>query len=167
MNDQSPKFGLELLEDVSFEQREWKLQRIAWSLMAVLIGLGLIGLFGEGALSSRTVSTPDGALKLHYGRFERWQAPSTLQIKLQSRGQTRARLWIAQDFLDTVKIESIVPLPQNTDAEHGGTTYTFEVPGPEPLDIVFYMQTQKMGNHPIQLRANEGPAVRAPHWVYP
>ena len=167
MNNRAPKPDLELIEDLRFEQSEWKVQRIAWTIMALLVAMGLIGLFGVGPLSSNSITSTDGRLKLEYDRFERWQAPSALRVILRPTDESRTQLWISSDFLGTVKLESIVPPPQSTEAQPGGTTYTFQVPSREPLVIVFHMQTEKMGNHPIELRANGAPALWAPHWVYP
>lgn len=54
------KRDLELTEDFTFEQREWKVQRIAWLIMALLVLLGLLGLFGAGPMSSRNLISSDG-----------------------------------------------------------------------------------------------------------
>ena len=40
---------LEIVEDLSFQRREWRVQRGGWVVMAVLILLALLGLTGRGA----------------------------------------------------------------------------------------------------------------------
>ena len=167
MEKKSHKLDLELTEDLEFEQREWKVQRAAWFIMALLVTVGLLGLFGAGPLSSRTITSNDGALKLEYDRFERWQAPSTLRVSLRPTGLPTARLWISRDFQEAVKVESIVPPPRSVEERSDGMVYTFGAPAGEYLTIVFHLQTQKMGSRAIQLRANDGPALQAAHWVYP
>ena len=167
VSDETRKADLELIEDLHFEKKEWRAQRIAWFIMALLITLGLIGLFGVGALSSRTISSADGALKLKYDRFDRWQAPSTLQFQLRSPEQTSARLWISGNFLQTVKVESIVPAPERVEVSNGGTLFNFRVARNETVSISFHLQIQQMGSSPIRIRGNDGEILEAPHWVYP
>lgn len=42
------KSDLELTEDFTFEQREWKVQRLGWLIMGLSTALALLGLFGPG-----------------------------------------------------------------------------------------------------------------------
>ena len=167
MSEEHPKHDLELTEDLRFEGHEWTVQRIAWFIMAVLILLGILGFFGAGPISSRSVTSSDGTVKLEYKRFERFQAPSTLRVVLRPSDPPAARLWISRQFLNTVKVESIVPSPEQAEVRDGGTAYTFRVPRNEALSIEFHLQTQDIGSSPIRLRANDGQILEVPHWVYP
>jgi hypothetical protein len=161
------KSDLELTEDFTFEQREWKVQRIAWLIMALLVMLGLLGLFGPGPLSSRTLTSADGTLRLEYNRFERHQAPSTLRLQLQATGETKARVWIARQFMENVKLEAVVPSPERVEPRDGGLLYTFNVLRNQPSSAVFHLHTEKLGANPLRLRLNDGAILEAPYWVYP
>jgi hypothetical protein len=168
MAEESHKLDLELTEDLEFERREWRVQRVAWAVMALVVAAGLLGVFGgAGYVSSRTISTADGALKIIYNRFERYQAPSTLRVELRPSDQPAARLWISGQYLKTVKVEAIVPPPEGIDVQAGGSVFVFAVPRNEPFVVVFYLQTDQRGSSPIRMRLNEGPILEASHWVYP
>jgi hypothetical protein len=158
---------LELLEDPALEQREWKIQRIAWFLMALFVALALLGFFGAGPLSSRVVTSSDGRFKLEYNRFERFQAPSTLRLQLRANGQPTARVWISRKFMENVKVDSMVPAAERVEMRDDGFVYTFSVPRSESSSIVFHLETEEMGGRPIRIKVDDGPPLDAPHWVYP
>lgn len=161
------KPDLELIEDLQFEAREWKLQRVAWLLMAVVIALGILGLFGAGPISSRTVTSHDGGLTLKYNRFERYQAPSSLRMEVISLDTSEARIWINRDFMRTVKVQAVVPPPKRVQPQNNGMVYTFDTPGKDSLLVIFHLETEQIGSSPVRLRLNDGPILEAPHWVYP
>lgn len=41
--------------DLAFQRGDWRRERIGWALMTLLVVAAVLGLFGEGLLSSRTV----------------------------------------------------------------------------------------------------------------
>jgi hypothetical protein len=163
--DQKP--DLEISEDFTFEQREWKVQRVGWLIMALAIALGLFGLLGPGPLSSRTLTSTDGTFRLEYNRFERHQALSSLRLRFEASDQTRARVWISNLFLENVKLESVVPPPERVEMRDGGQVFTFGVPRAQPSFAVFHLETVRLGSNPLYLRLNDGPVLEAPYWVYP
>ena len=73
---------LALDQDLDFQRRSWRLQRLGWSAMGVTVLAALLGLFGTGPLSSATVSSQDEALTLQYNRFWRVQSPMTLRLSV-------------------------------------------------------------------------------------
>jgi len=167
VSDYPQKRDLELLEDPALEQREWKIQRIAWFLMALFVALALLGFFGAGPLSSRVVTSSDGRFRLEYNRFERFQAPSTLHLQLRASGQSAARVWISRKFMENVKVDSIVPAAERVEMRDDGFVYTFSVPPAEPSSIVFQLETEQMGSYPVRIRVDDGPSLETPYWVYP
>src|SRR3954451_15271805 len=81
--------------------RAWDLQRPAWGVMAAIVASALLGLFGDGPLSSVTVGEPDGPLRLEYDRFGRSQSETLLRVRLAPGAvrEGRARLWVGRDLL--------------------------------------------------------------------
>ncbi|HEV2128712.1 MAG TPA: hypothetical protein VGR22_08850, partial [Thermomicrobiales bacterium] len=71
---------LEVDEDIEFQEREWKVQRVGWALMLVVIVLALVGLFGTGPLSAVEREADDGTLVLEYQRFVRHGGRTTFSI---------------------------------------------------------------------------------------
>ncbi len=65
-----PRHGdLEIPEDLPFQRREWVAERIAWTVMALVVGAAVLGLFGSGWLS-RSIAGDQGApVWLEYERY--------------------------------------------------------------------------------------------------
>lgn len=53
---------VQVSEDLDFQRKEWRVQRIAWTCMAVLILAAALGAAGSGPLSSRTAKARGGHL---------------------------------------------------------------------------------------------------------
>jgi MFS family permease len=67
-------------EDLEFQRKWWRFERIVWSIFVVILICDLLGLFGRGWLAKATRTTPDGALKLNYERIERADTPSIMTL---------------------------------------------------------------------------------------
>jgi hypothetical protein len=63
---------LQIDEDLAFQRREWKIQRVGWGAMALVIIAALLGVFGTGPLSNATLERE--GLRLEYERFCRFAA---------------------------------------------------------------------------------------------
>ena len=71
----------------------WALQRIGWAVMALVVLVGLVGLFGTGPLSRATAGEEEAPLFVEeYERFARFMLPTTLRVRLDPMGQGEARL---------------------------------------------------------------------------
>ena len=120
--------GLEVAEDLRFQQRDWIVQRAGWALMALAIFAAVAGLFGAGPLSSAQLAPPGSLLWIEYERFARSRSPSTLRVHFArdavQKGQVR--FWIDRAYLDEMKPERILPEPQKV--EVGGDRLLYEFP---------------------------------------
>ena len=72
--------GIDLADDISLQEKTWRVQRVGWAVMALLVAAGLAGVFARGPLS-RAEAQGQG-LRLEYERFERYQAPSEIRVRL-------------------------------------------------------------------------------------
>ncbi|MEP7151377.1 MAG: hypothetical protein ABI856_06680, partial [Nitrospira sp.] len=62
---------IQIEQDLPFQYRQWRLERIGQVLLACCIVAALLGLFGHNPLSTTTGQTSDGRLSIHYDRFAR------------------------------------------------------------------------------------------------
>src|SRR5690242_8532320 len=80
--------------DRRHSRREWRIERIGWAVMAVLLAAGLLGLLGYGPLSQARAGEP-GTLSVTYDRLQRASAPSeyhfTVAPSLARDGELRLR----------------------------------------------------------------------------
>jgi hypothetical protein len=122
MSDQQPAIDVPSDEDASIEQdldfqnRQWRIQRWGWAVMTAIVIAALLGLTGAGPLATASQRTADAALQIEYSRIERVQAPSELAMEVTTSGADQVAIWLANDFLDTITIESMSPEPSTTEA---------------------------------------------------
>src|SRR5207244_1281265 len=74
--------SLPVPEDMEFQQRAWRAERIAWGVMGIFVLLALLGLFSSGFFSAASTATPDGAVTVDYDRFARKTARSNFSIRI-------------------------------------------------------------------------------------
>ena len=75
MTEKNQKGALSLNQNLIFQKRFWRAQRIGWGVLTVALLAALLGVFGSGPLSHTTVSDASGRLTITYERFARLLAP--------------------------------------------------------------------------------------------
>ncbi|HEU4684777.1 MAG TPA: hypothetical protein VFS39_09785, partial [Nitrospira sp.] len=102
---------LDIHQDLAFQRRSWRLQRVGWGVLAVIALAGLLGLFGQGPFSRTTAADPSLPFSVEYDRFARFRSPMILRILLNEEHPPRAMLdvWVSRAYLDHVQITGITP----------------------------------------------------------
>ena len=144
------KTSLQIEEDIDLHIKGWIFQRIGWALMLIFLVSAVLGLFGSGALSEKTI-TKDGT-SIKFDRFERRENDTQLEIVTQ---QGRGRLVVAFSpaFTESFRIEDIVPGPAEEATRNGHTVYTFAADA--RAQLTFFLTTRKAGNIRSELRVND------------
>jgi hypothetical protein len=162
---------LEVDEDVPFQRRAWVAQRIAWVLMALFVLAAAVGLLGSGPLSHAHIDVP-GLMTVEYERFARFETSETLTVRLEAAataGET-VRLSLNRDFLDSAKVETVLPPPARVEAIAGRLVYVFALAERRvPLSVTFTFDPQKIGVHEgtVGLESAETRRVTFRQLVYP
>jgi hypothetical protein len=162
---------LEIPQDHDFQRLNWSIQRHAWVGMAVLLLLGLLGLFGPGPLSDATVGDDAGPLRLEYQRFGRLRAPSTLVADLRpGRGAAggEARLWLSRDYLGAIQIQRIDPVPGRVEAGPLRSAYVFRLIDPaRPTRVTVHFRPEKIGRIRARVGLDDSAPLDFAQLVYP
>jgi hypothetical protein len=150
----------------------WRIQRVAWSLMAVLVAAALLGFLGSGRFARRSVVAPDGTLRVDYERFLRRGNRTTLVIRVrpaESAAASALVLRIAQAYLHGMRVESVFPPPRRTQAGPDHVTFDFDVDSlqPGPFTFTIHLVPERLGGSQAAIRIGGGPAVGFHQWVYP
>ena len=69
---------IELAEDMEFQRKNWRAERIGWAVLAFILLAAALGLFGQGPLGGTVVAAGDDSLSLTYERFWRLSSPTRL-----------------------------------------------------------------------------------------
>ncbi len=160
---------LELEHDAAFERRDWRAQRIGWTLLGIIAVLAVAGLFGGGPLSQQ-VATANG-MEVRYERFVRRNAPSSIEVRIAPGlvpGGQRVRISIDQAYATALDIGSPRPEPVETAAVGNQVVYTFEADASgAPVTLVFPIQPDGFGRQRGRIGLVPNPAVTIEQFTYP
>lgn len=109
MVDQRKTFEVD--EDKAFQRRDWSFERAGWVVIALVVLAAVLGLMGHGPLSGAEATTPDGAMRVEYARFERHGAPSSIILHIARRvaSDTTVTFFLSREYLGGVRLERTVP----------------------------------------------------------
>jgi hypothetical protein len=120
--------GLQVGDDERFQRREWKIQRVAWVVLGLVLLGGLLGAFGGGVAAHATASSAGVPAVLDYDRLVRFSAPTELRVVLDPtaiRPDGVAHLWLPHRYLRHVEVDRVTPEPQRVIGGASGVIYEF------------------------------------------
>jgi len=171
MPQSPPPDGAEIHQDLPFQQRLWKFQRIAWGVMAAIAVAALLGLFGTGPLDEATAGREGSPLWLEFNRFGRLQSEtSTLKVHLGPHAAvgSQARFWLGRDYLESIQIQQITPRPESVEAGPDRDTFVVRVSDPSRDSLVtLYFDPEKMGPLPGRGGLEGGKPLTFSQFIYP
>ncbi len=166
-----PQVGdLQVAQDLDFQQRSWRFQRIGWTIFSLILLAAFAGLLGGGPLSAATAGGENEPLEVQYGRFARHHAPTQIKVMLQPGAVSgdEAHIWIDSQYLDGVELQAIVPEPESVEAEPDRMTYVFKVnQGDRPTNITFNVMPERAGVRNVRVGLDGGPTLNFRQIVYP
>lgn len=162
---------IEIDEDMEFEQRSWRWQRVGWGVMSLILLSALLGLFGTGWLDRGVAGQPGSQLWLEYNRFGRLQAEtSRLEIHLGpgTEANGKARIWLNHEYMEGVRVTSLTPQPESVEAGPERFTYVFNVPdASQPTLVIFRLEPDKMGRLNGEVGLEGGASLSFKQFIYP
>ncbi len=163
--------SIEIAQDMEFQAASWRVQRIGWTLMLLIVAAALSGLFGGGVLSSAQAGDASGGFSLDYERFVRRSAPQSVRLTLgpaSRQSDSTVAAWIDRDWLERHHITSMSPEPMSSELDAGRITYTFLSRNlPEPLVVRVHLEALKFGKTKSRAGIPAGSSVSFMQIVYP
>lgn len=154
------KHSIPIDEALDLHKKGWVIQRAGWVLIFLFMLLALLGLFGEGPLSSQKITAGD--IKISYDRFGRFEHETAL--KFESAGEDISSISILQEYLKDFKVTKIVPEPDEPVVNGGYIYYTFQGKGNRL--IVFYLDPITYGNSKGAVKINNH-TISLAQTIYP
>jgi hypothetical protein len=160
--------NIDIEQDLPFQYRQWRLERVGQAVIACWIMAALFGLFGHSPVSTVTGQAADGRLSIDYERFARIESNSDLLVTLEP-GESRAavvRLWLDQEYLNAFKVTAVSPVPVRGEAGDGGRAFVFQTDG-HRFTAVLSGQFQAIGMVHGRVRVDGGEPLALTHFVWP
>ncbi|MFC0383964.1 hypothetical protein [Muricoccus vinaceus] len=133
-------------EDLGFQRRVWRAQRLGWAGMAVLVQLGLAGAFGNGVLAVATSRSADGAIEVQWERIERVGRDSVLRVRTLAPREGPIVLLLADGLAEGAEARSVTPVP--TSESRGPRRHWLRFEPPEDggrAEIVLKLRSDRPG----------------------
>lgn len=156
---------LDIDEQFDVQEASWRLQRIGWVAMGLLLLAGLAGVFGHGPLSQVRLGDPAG-LELVFGRFERRTKESVLRVRLGPPADGRVRLWIDASYLSGQPLVRVQPEPEGMELVDGRLLLDLRVAGDRP-EVRIDTRPEVFGPVRGRLGIVDGPELSFRQFVYP
>ena len=151
-------------EHMRFQKVTWIVERIGWSVLAIVPLLGLAGLFGSGPLRARTVGNP--SLSVKYERFERVTRMARFVVSTPTAPGGERHLRLNAAFQRHYRVDDIQPRPLRSSASPDGIDLDFSARD-ETLIVVIWATPQDFGAMSLQASGGDGAALPFPAFVYP
>ena len=160
---------LEVHDDLEFQRKTWRFERIGWAVMGLIVLAALLGLTGSGWLS-QTIAT-NAQLRVEYDRFLRMEAPVVFKLHIGPASVSADAVVLRVDaaFVEDFDIERVVPEPAAWRLTPEGAELRFAASGEGPLGVVnLRLQPQRYGPGTATIGlADQQPPVRLRYFVYP
>lgn len=160
--------SIEIEEDVPYQRKFWRVQRVGWFLMGALLFLAMLGFAGPGIIGKTVSSDPEGVIKLEYDRFIRIQTDSDMKIML-TPPQRRDPFIISasREYLDKMYIVQVIPAPDLTEAADGKVLYYFRNMKGSTVSVSFLLKPQAAGVARGSFGAENGTEVFFRQYILP
>jgi hypothetical protein len=161
---------LEINQDLNFERRSWRVERIAWIMAALILVAALLGFLGPGPLGKATATSPDKSFSVDYFRVEHYQAPVELRFHIAGRFAKDGDLhvWLDRAFVEALEIKHIDPKPQSVQISGERFVYAFKTAdAPTTIKLFFHLEPNKFGKTAAKAGVVNGPEVHFSQFYMP
>jgi len=155
-------------EDLDFQRKWWKFEKIVWIIFTLVLVLDLAGVFGRGWLAKQERKAEDGSIDVKYERIERTSTPSIMTINFGSSAirDGQATLYVSNSLVKELAAQRVVPAPKSTVIGDGGLTYVFPA-SDAPASVEFALEPTGPGLRHFLLRVPGSQPVQADVVVMP
>lgn len=161
---------LDIEQDIDYQRKEWRFQRMGWAVMLLLVVGALAGLLGRGPLSKTSLADQGSLERLEYHRFVHYRDPEQLKLQLSAEATQgeQFRIWLSHAYFSGIEIQSVTPEPEHMEAGEGRHAMVFSVAEPgQPTSVSIQFEAEQMGPLSGALSINDEPPVELWQFVYP
>ena len=138
-------------EDLEFQRRWWRFERIVWIAFALIVLLDLLGVFGKGYFAKGHIH--QGPVEVKFERVERLGTPSIMTIHFAPEAIHRGtvQLWVSESVVGDLGNRRIIPQPESSTVGNSGVSYIFPASGGRS-SVLFALQPASPGVFRFALR---------------
>jgi hypothetical protein len=155
-------------EDLKFQRKWWRFEKGLWTVFCIILLCDLIGVFGEGPVSKRSRTTPDGTLILEYNRMMRSGTASQLLLRFGPNAvhDGKISVYVSDPVVKQLGAQRIAPQPATSTLGNDGVTYTFPAVN-GPWDMQIELSPKVAGNHHFRIQVVGADPIDAETFIFP
>ena len=156
-------------EDMGFQQRSWRAERIGWIAMTLVLVAALAGVFFHGPVSHTVARSVDNNLTVEYERFAHKTALTHFLIRVSPpvREQEQVLVRLSPAFANTHDIDSVAPHPVRSSGGSYGLELVFARSAAGDLAIHMAARPKRFGFLSVHVEAEGRGAVNIAQFIYP
>ncbi len=161
--------SLQIEDQPDFQRRQWRVERIGWAAMALLVTAAVAGLLGGGGvLADASSASADGRSRVQYQRFARKGGATTLEIVIAATGERELRIRIEERYLSAMSLRSITPPPLATVLSDRSYTFSFNrAPGAIDTRIKLHLDPDSAGSLEGAVTIDDAAPLRIRQFIFP
>jgi len=162
--------GMQIEVDMRQEVIEWRIQRFAWAVFALIVLAAILGLMGSGLLGHAQAGSPSDPIWIEYFRFGRRDAPEPMTLHINrspSIVNGGFELSVNRTYIERHQVRAISPQPKSIAVHDGQMIYTFDAVGNDTFAVTFTLQPNDVGNQSAEIGLPGQPPLHIGQFVYP
>ena len=155
-------------EDLVFQRKWWRFERIVWIVFSLILLLDLAGVFGRGPFAHARRKTSDGSMEVKYDRVQRTGTPSIMTINFGPAAihDRKLQLFVSESVVKELGAQRIIPSPESTTVGESGLTYSFPA-STVPASVEFALEPSGPGLQHFTLRLSGSEEINGDVVVVP
>lgn len=154
-------------EDMAFQNKVWRFERVGWYVLVLLVILTLLGLFSRGPLSSRELQSRDGSLGVEYEAFHRNGSTNAMVIRLKGQPNAVLEVELGGDWLEGFEVQALQPAPIHSAGAGQGMTLRVQADERGQASLHLSLLGEGLGTYHSRIAISGGAAVSFNQFIFP
>lgn len=154
-------------EDMAYQLKVWRFERVGWYVLVLLVILTLLGLFSHGPLSNRDAHSPDGRLSVSYERFHRNGSTNALILHLKGQPDAVLEVELGGDWLDGFDVQALQPQPLRSASVGQGMKLWVQADARGEANLHLSLLSEGLGTYHSRVALPGGTAVSFDQFIFP
>ncbi|MDO7899364.1 hypothetical protein [Pseudomonas citrulli] len=154
-------------EDMAYQLKVWRFERVGWYILVLLVLLTLLGLFSHGPLSAGEAWSRDGRLGVEYERFHRNGSTNSLTLHLKGQPDAVLEVELGGDWLEGFDVEALQPQPLRSAGAGKGMKFWVQADAQGQATLYLSVLSEGLGTYHSRIAMAGGSAVSFDAFIFP
>ncbi|MCJ8206835.1 hypothetical protein [Pseudomonas sp. RGM2987] len=154
-------------EDMAYQLKVWRFERVGWYVLVLLVVLTLLGLFSRGPLSSADVQSRDGRLGVTYEKFHRNGSSNPLVLHLKGQPNALLEVELGGEWLQGFNVEAMQPQPVRSASAGQGMKLWIQADAQGQASLYLSLLGEGLGRYESRVAMPGGSAVSFDQFIFP